>query len=192
MTDSSELHAGSDFPRMLPLRRVLVVDDDERFRPRLARALARRCGEVRQAGGVQEALAVAAEWQPTAAVVDLRMGDGSGADLVARLVADLPGLRAVILTGYGSIATALDAVRRGAWHYLSKPATADAVLAALTGPRAAPLGDETPAPSLERVEWEHIQRVMTDTGGNVSEAARRLGLHRRSLQRKLARNPPAG
>lgn len=182
---------GSDFPRMLPLRRVLVVDDDERFRPRLAHALARRCGEVRQAAGVQEALAVASTWTPTAAVVDLRMGDGNGADLVARLVADAPGLRAVILTGYGSIATALDAVRRGAWHYLSKPATADAVFAALTGPCAAPLGDEPPAPSLDRVEWEHIQRVMTDTGGNVSEAARRLGLHRRSLQRKLARNPPA-
>lgn len=171
---------------------LLLLDDDERFRSRLARALRRRELDVREAGSVQEAVAVIGQAAPTLAVLDLRVADGDGLQVLDVLIAAVPHARAVMLTGYGSIATALDAVRRGAWHYLTKPTNADAVLSALDGPRAAPLQDGGPieAPSLGRVEWEHIQRVLADSDGSISEAARRLGLHRRSLQRKLAKYPP--
>jgi len=121
-------------------------------------------------------------------VLDLRVEDGSGLDLIPRLKAADPATRIVVLTGFGSIATAVEAVRRGATHYLTKPANADEILAAFAPAGAAV---ETPLQpmSLDRVEWEHINRVLLECGGNISEAARVLGLHRRSLQRKLAKYP---
>ncbi|MGZ6059156.1 MAG: response regulator transcription factor [Myxococcaceae bacterium] len=172
---------------------ILLVDDDENFRERMARALRDRGHDVRTAASPVEAERLAAEDSPECAVVDLRMPGGSGLDVVSALRSIDQATAIVVLTGYGSIATALEAVRRGALHYLQKPVDADELLAAFA--RGGPLPvDEVPAepaaPSLARAEWEHIQRVLADAGGNVSEAARRLGLHRKSLQRKLLKHPP--
>jgi two-component system response regulator RegA len=137
-----------------------------------------------------------AEETPEYAVVDLRIGEESGLDVIRALVARDPATRIVMLTGYGSIATAVEAMRLGAVHYLTKPADADEILAALQRGQSAQ--DAEPGPSvpseplsLARAEWEHINRVLVSVSGNISEAARRLGLHRRSLQRKLAKYPPA-
>jgi len=137
----------------------------------------------------------ARETGPDLAIVDLRMPGGSGLDVVKTL-RDLDAtVFIIVLTGYGSIATALEAVRRGADHYLSKPLDVDQILATYEAVRLSTI-DYTPpptaVPSLARVEWEHIQRVLTDCGGNVSQAAKLLGLHRRSLQRKLSKYPPRG
>jgi two-component system response regulator RegA len=169
----------------------LVVDDDVVLRPRLARALRDRGYEVREAADLATARAAIAAEPVAWALVDLRLPDGSGLDLVRALHEAQPEARIVVLTGYGSIANALEAVRLGAAHYLTKPVTVDEVLAGFAG--RAPTGAEPAAdddvPSLARVEWEHINRVLADSGGNISEAARRLGMHRRSLQRKLAKMP---
>jgi two-component system response regulator RegA len=168
------------------------VDDDPVFRRRLAEALASRGLEVRSAAGVQEALALAREESPEWAVVDLRIPGGSGLDLVRSLREVDPTTQVVVLTGYGSIATAVEAIRLGARQYLTKPADADEIFAALGGHETVPEGPGPGhTPSLEMVEWEHLQRVLSDSGGNLSEAARRLGIHRRSLQRKVARRRPA-
>jgi two-component system, response regulator RegA len=171
---------------------ILLVDDDAVFRNRLARALVTRGCEVRAAGDANEALRLADEESPEYAVLDLRMPGVGGLDLLRRLKAIDPATVILLLTGYGSIATAVEALREGAVHYLTKPADADQILVALgcasTDGLPAPARDATP--SLARVEWEHLQRVVADSEGNLSEAARRLGLHRRSLQRKLARRPP--
>jgi two-component system, response regulator RegA len=172
---------------------ILLVDDDENFRERMARALRDRGHEVRTAGSPEEASQLAQEDSPECAVVDLRMPGGSGLDVVSALRTIDPATTVVVLTGYGSIATALEAVRRGALHYLQKPVDADELLAAFARGGALPPPEvtlEPVAPSLARAEWEHIQRVLTDAGGNISEAARRLGLHRKSLQRKLQKHPP--
>jgi two-component system response regulator RegA len=171
-------------------RTVLLVDDEPAFRDRLARALAERGFDVRAAGSAEEALAIAAGDTPELAVVDLRLPGASGLQLVRELRAFDPTTRIVVLTGYGSIATALDAVRSGAAHYLTKPVELDALLDAFD--RDAEPGAEPPpteVPSLARVEREHIERVLAQVGGNVSEAARLLGLHRKSLQRKLSKFP---
>jgi two-component system response regulator RegA len=168
---------------------ILVVDDDDVFRGRLLRALTDRGYDARGAARAAEAVASAREDSPELAVVDLRMPDGSGLDVVRELLAIDPSTRVVVLTGYGSIATAVDAMRLGAVHYLSKPADADQILAAFDPGRAVETSAAAPVPSLARVEWEHIQRVLSDCGGNVSQAARLLGLHRRSLQRKLGKYP---
>ena len=172
---------------------ILLVDDDAAFRKRLAKALSDRGYDVRTASDYHEAIASARDDSPQFAVVDLKMPGRSGLEVVR----DLKGIDAttkiVVLTGYGSIATAVDAVKLGATHYLPKPADADEILAALTRDDetgAEAKAQEFPAPSLARAEWEHIQRVLSDAGGNVSEAARRLGMHRRSLQLKLRKNPP--
>ena len=172
-------------------RTILLVDDDENFRGRLARAFRERGFEVGEAGDGAQAREVAREDPPELAVVDLRMPGESGLDVLRALLEIEPTMRIVVLTGYGSIATALEAVRLGAVHYLTKPAFPDAILAAFEPETGASEAREPDAvvPSLARVEWEHIQRVLTDCGGNVSLAARRLGLHRRSLQRKLAKAP---
>ena len=171
---------------------LLLVDDDPVFRQRLAEALASRGLEVRSASGVEEALALAREESPEWAVVDLRMPGGSGLDLVRSLREVDPTTQVVVLTGYGSIATAVEAIRLGARQYLTKPADADEILAALGGTETEPeMAGPGYTPSLEMVEWEHLQRVLSDSGGNLSEAARRLGIHRRSLQRKVARRRPA-
>ncbi|BDU71858.1 response regulator transcription factor [Mesoterricola silvestris] len=167
---------------------LLLAEDDAPFRERLATALRRRGLEVQAASCVPEALALAREESPEWALVDLRMPGGSGLDLVRELKGLDPETRVVVLTAYGSIATALEAVRLGAAHYLTKPADVDRILAAFTGGPSAP--EEASTPSLDLVEWEHLQRVLADCEGNVSEAARRLGMHRRSLQRKLDRTRP--
>jgi two-component system, response regulator RegA len=171
---------------------ILVVDDDEVFRNRMARALRDRGHEVRTAASADEALALAQEESPECAVVDLKMPGRGGLHLLAELKALDPATAVVVLTGYGSIATALEAVRRGALDYVAKPVNADELLAAF-GKALGPQGPlpEAATPTLARAEWEHIQRVLTDCEGNVSEAARRLGLHRKSLQRKLHKYPPA-
>ena len=175
---------------------VLLVDDDEAFRQRMARALRDRGYDVRTADGYDSALDLARADAPEYAVVDLRMPGRSGLEVVRDLAALEPSIRIVMLTGYGSIATAVDAVRLGAVQYLPKPADADDLVAAFQRAELTPLaplagaaGDYS-APSLARAEWEHIQRVLRDCRGNISEAARRLGLPRRSLQRKLSKHPP--
>ena len=170
--------------------RILLVDDDGSLRERLLRAFKSRGLDARGAAHADEAVSVAAEFAPTHAVIDLRMPGRSGPELLSELLERWPALRALVLTGYGSIATAVSSVRQGAVDYLSKPADADQILAAL-GLATSPLtDDDASAPSLARVEWEHIQRVLADCGGNVSQAARALGLHRRTLQRKLTTYPP--
>lgn len=172
------------------LRSVLIVEDDEAFRRVLGRALQARGFEVRAAASGEEALRLAREESPEYAVVDLKMEGMSGLDVVRELRGIDASTRTVVLTGYGSIATALQAVHLGAVHYLTKPCDADTLVAALERGLEGGLEEgtaEAEVPTLARVEWEHIQRVLADCGDNVSEAARRLGIHRRSLQRKLAK-----
>lgn len=173
---------------------LLIADDDDVLRERLAAALRERGYDVRTARGYDEAVALARRDSPELALVDLRMPGRSGLELVRELKAIDPATRVVVLTGYGSIATAMDAVRLGASHYISKPADVDDILAAFARgdmPDAlTPVPEEFTAPSLARAEWEHINRVLSDAGGNISEAARRLQIHRRSLQRKLQKFPP--
>ncbi len=171
---------------------LLLVDDDPVLRPRLARALRKRGFVVREAADGAEALAAARAESPELAVIDLRLPDVTGLEVLRDLLAIDPTTRALMLTGYGSIGTAVEAMRLGAANYLPKPADADEVVAAFERAAAPPLTAGAPieAPSLARAEWEHINRVLADCGGNVSEAARRLGLHRRSLQRKLQKYPP--
>ena len=177
--------------RVTSALRILVADDDQPYRSRLCRALRDRGHAVEEAATCADALSAAGAFQPDHAVLDLRLPDGTGVELLERLLAGDPALRCIVLTGYGSIATAVEAVRQGAVDYLSKPADADEILRAFD-PEAGGEGGaaETDAPSLHRVEWEHIQRVLADCGGNVSQAARVLGVHRRTLQRKLATRPP--
>ena len=168
---------------------LLVVDDDQTFRNRLARAMAERGFTVTTAASVDEALAQLSDG-PEYAVIDLRMPGRSGLELLGALKALDENTRVVVLTGYGSIPTAIEATRRGATAYLTKPADADEVLRALQGQSTdTPLDIETP--TLARAEWAYIHRVLQDCGDNVSEAARRLGIHRRSLQRKLQKYPPS-
>jgi len=172
-------------------RSILIVDDDDVFRARLAKAMRARGYDAREAADVATARREVDADSPEMAVVDLRLPDGSGLDVVRVIKGLDPSTAIVVLTGYGSIATALEAVRLGAANYLTKPVDADRILAAFDpGGLPAP---EVPAdtPSLARVEWEHINRVLTDCAGNVSEAARVLGVHRRSLQRKLQKFPTA-
>ena len=170
---------------------MLLLEDDDQLRTRLAKAITARGFDVVQAGTAADAEALIAEDAPEFAVLDLRVPDGYGLDLIAQLKAADPNTRIVVLTGYGSIATAMDAVRRGATHYLTKPAEVDEILAAFDRDAVdgVTTADALKPMSLDRMEWEHINRVLVDCGGNVSEAARLLGLHRRSLQRKLAKYP---
>jgi two-component system response regulator RegA len=172
---------------------LLIVEDDEPLRARLARAFQARGFDVRQAGDIPNAEAVAAAEPPEFVVLDLRMPNGNGLDLIPRLLAADPATRIVVLTGYGSVATAIEAVRRGAVHYLTKPADADEIVAAFSRDAAGLATTQAPLQpmSLDRVEWEHINRVLVDCQHNISEAARVLGIHRRSLQRKLTKYPPA-
>jgi len=175
------------------LHSLLLVDDDVVLRERLAKALRARGFEVRTAGSFEEAMALARAESPEYAIVDLRMPGRSGLELVKSLKEVDAATRILVLTGYGSISTAVDAIRLGAVNFIPKPADVDDLLAAFEradsgDPRESTGGYR--APSLARAEWEHIQRVLSDCGGNVSEAARRLGIHRRSLQRKLQRFAP--
>lgn len=170
---------------------ALIIDDDDVFRQRLCRAFRFRGWEAYEAGDAAGALAAAREFGPELAVVDLRLPGESGLDIVRALRGLDATIFILMLTGYGSIATALEAVKCGADDYLSKPVDADQIIAAYArAGQAAPAAARPRVPSLGRVEWEHIQRVLTDCGGNVSQAAKLLGLHRRSLQRKLSKYPP--
>jgi len=171
-------------------RTLLIVEDDKSFLQRLARAMEARGFEVRTAESVSEGLQAVETSAPAFAVCDMRLGDGNGLDVIVALKQRRPDARAVILTGYGNIATAVTAVKLGAFDYLAKPADADEIHAALMaqpGERADP--PENPM-SADRVRWEHIQRVYELCDRNVSETARRLNMHRRTLQRILAKRAP--
>jgi two-component system response regulator RegA len=169
---------------------LLIVDDDKAFSGRLSRAMEGRGFEVRVASTVEEGLALIRAAPPNYAVVDMRLEDGSGLDVIALVKALRPEARAIVLTGYGNIATAVTAVKLGAVDYLAKPADADDICAALLAPpNQKPQPPENPM-SADRVRWEHIQRVYELCDRNVSETARRLNMHRRTLQRILAKRAP--
>jgi two-component system response regulator RegA len=168
---------------------LLLVEDDAVLRQRLARAFDARGFDVRAVAGAMEAEAIVQDDVPEFAVVDLRIASGNGLDLIPRLILADPATRIVVLTGYGSIATAVEAIRRGATQYLTKPADADQILAAFGGAAAAASTEHAQPMTLDRLEWEHINRVLVECDGNISETARVLGIHRRSLQRKLAKYP---
>jgi two-component system, response regulator RegA len=169
---------------------LLVVDDDKAFCERLARAMSSRGFMARTALSVAEALAAIETSPPAFAVIDLRMGDGSGLDVMRALKARRADTRGVILTGYGAIATAVMAVKLGAFDYLAKPANADDVVAALMAGRLDSPPQDDPPMSADRVRWEHIQRIYEVCERNVSETARQLNMHRRTLQRILAKRAP--
>jgi two-component system response regulator RegA len=177
---------------------LLIVEDDDVLRSRLARAFRARGFEVREAADAGSGLRLAREDPPELALVDLRLPGNSGLDAVRSLRELDPSTSVVVLTGYGSIATALEAIRLGATHYLTKPADVEEILAGfalakgqMAQASGTPLLFSVETPSLARVEWEHINRVLADCDGNVSKAARALGIHRRSLQRKLSKFPQA-
>lgn len=172
---------------------LLLVEDDAVFAGAMARALQARGFDVTVAGSAQEALNGARERRPRYAVVDLKLGDDSGLALIPTLLAEVPDVRVLLLTGYASIATAVEAIKRGAHDYLAKPVDADAVVRALLDNGDADTVEAADLPEsslpLRRLEWEHIQRTLHECDGNISEAARRLGMHRRTLQRKLGKRP---
>lgn len=169
---------------------ILVIDDDEVLRNRLEKSFTRRGFQVTVADGLDLAVERARALQPDRAVIDLKMPNASGLDVLAKIREVSPNTKCVILTGYGSITNAVDAVKLGAIGYVTKPADADQILAAFEDlPRPTPT-PEFPPPSLAEAQWEHIQRVLKDSGGNISEAARRLDIPRRTLQRKLKKNAP--
>ncbi|MCC0072322.1 MAG: ActR/PrrA/RegA family redox response regulator transcription factor [Rhodobacter sp.] len=184
MADDSPLDLGGD-------PSLLLVDDDEVFLKRLARAMERRGFAVETASSVAAGKALAVARPPAYAVIDLRLEDGNGLDVVEVLRAKRPDARIVVLTGYGAIATAVAAVKIGATDYLSKPADAEEVVNALLQREGAVLPEPPENPmSADRVRWEHIQRVYEQCDRNVSETARRLSMHRRTLQRILAKRSP--
>lgn len=171
---------------------ILIVDDEELFRERLAMAFSRRGFAVSVAANYDEAMAMVRAQKPDMAVVDLKMPGKSGLELIADAKQECPALQIVVLTGYGSIATATEAVKLGALYYLPKPADVDDILNGFAHDSSLGVAhEEFEPPSLARMEWEHINRVLHECGGNISAAAQKLGIHRRSLQRKLQKYPPA-
>lgn len=180
-------HASKDIG---PDRSLLLLDDDEPFVRRLAKAMEKRGFEPQTALSVAEGKVIVGTNAPAYAVVDLRLGDGNGLDVVEAIRAKRPDAKVVVLTGYGAIATAVAAVKIGATDYLSKPADANDIMnALLTSEEERPPPPENPM-SADRVRWEHIQRVYELCDRNVSETARRLSMHRRTLQRILAKRSP--
>lgn len=170
---------------------ILLADDDAAYRQRLARALIVRGHLVTQAADGAEALELLTDPAIEAAILDLKMPQQNGLEVLRAILADRPTLRVLIHTGYGSIASAMEAVRLGACDYCIKPTDVEKLLESIAPQAPVPTAEiDLPTPSLERVEWEHIHRVIADCHGNISEAARVLGLHRRSLQRKLQKYPP--
>jgi two-component system response regulator RegA len=169
---------------------LLIVDDDETFAHILGKALRRRGYAVITATTASDALALCLQHQPQQAVVDLKLETESGLNVLPRLKQVNPNIQMLILTGYSSISTAVEAIKMGAVNYLCKPAGVEDILAAFE--KTAPNPDidikETP-PSVDRLEWEHIQKVLTENNGNISATARSLGMHRRTLQRKLLKRP---
>jgi two-component system, response regulator RegA len=171
---------------------IVVVDDDQVFRNRLCRAFRDRGCEAHEADTKAECLQLATSVSPDLVLLDLKMPNLSGLDLIQDIKKVDPTITVIMLTGYGSIPTAMQALKLGADHYLAKPADADQILDAYVelSTDATQRPTPTSVPSLARVEWEHIQRVLADCGGNISQAAKLLGIHRRSLQRKLSKYPP--
>ena len=182
----------TDLATALPTgdRSLLIVEDDKSFLQRLARAMELRGFEVTTADCVADGLSQVEKTPPAFAVVDMRLGDGNGLDVVSALKRKRPDARAIVLTGYGNIATAVTAVKMGAVDYLAKPADADDVVAALLATGAEKSELPTNPMSADRVRWEHIQRIYEMCNRNVSETARRLNMHRRTLQRILAKRAP--
>lgn len=176
-----------------PDRTLLLAEDDVVFAAAMSRALTRRGFDVVAADTADAALTLGRERHPRYAVVDLKLGADSGLALIPALHAEFPCMRILLLTGYASIATAVEAIKLGAHDYLAKPVGADAVVRALLDDMDAATGeDDDPPPAplpLRRLEWEHIQRTLHECDGNISETARRLGMHRRTLQRKLDKHP---
>ncbi|APX93122.1 two-component system response regulator [Halomonas sp. 1513] len=171
-------------------QRLLIIDDDEMFCHVMQRAMTRRGFEVEVAIDAEQALILAHRLQPEIATLDLKLEHSSGLKLLPELLEAVPGCRVVVLTGYSSIATAVEAIKLGAVNYLCKPADADEILAALDKQDGDPnteLADNPP--SINRVTWEHIQKVLQEHDGNISATARALGMHRRTLQRKLQKRP---
>jgi two-component system response regulator RegA len=189
-TSSHVVRSPSDSTIPAEDRSLLLVDDDKPFLTRLTRAMEARGFVVRTAESVAEGLAAVAREAPAFAVIDMRLSDGNGLDVMSELKARRPGARAIILTGYGNIVTAVTAVKLGAFDYLAKPADADEIYGALMATHH----DKAEVPenpmSADRVRWEHIQRIYELCGRNVSETARRLNMHRRTLQRILAKRAP--
>lgn len=174
---------------MSDLPTLLLVDDDDTFRGVLKRALGKRGYAVSDANSVESALPLAEENPPEFAVIDLKMNGASGLVLVQRLHELDPNTRIVMLTGYASIATAVEAIKLGATQYLSKPANADEIVAAFGHHADADRAIDARPASIDRLEWEHINRVLQEQHGNISATARVLNMHRRTLQRKLNKNP---
>jgi len=183
VTAIAELAAETD-------RSLMIVEDDKPFLERLSRAMESRGFTVTSCESVADGLSQIDKAAPAFAVVDLRLGDGNGLDVVAALKKQRPDARAIVLTGYGNIATAVTAVKMGAVDYLSKPADADDVVAALLASGTEKSELPTNPMSADRVRWEHIQRIYELCNRNVSETARRLNMHRRTLQRILAKRAP--
>lgn len=174
----------------LPDRTLLIVEDDKAFLERLARAMEARGFVVRASETVADGLTQITRAAPAFAVVDLRLGDGNGLDVVSALKRQRPDARVIVLTGYGNIATAVTAVKLGAVDYLAKPADADDVVNALLNTGSTKTEPPQNPMSADRVRWEHIQRIYEMCNRNVSETARRLNMHRRTLQRILAKRAP--
>lgn len=186
-TESSESIAAPSLPED---RSLLILDDDKPFLHRLARAMESRGFIVTQCESVAEGLAALEVAAPAFAIIDMRLGDGNGLDVIQKLKETRPDARGIVLTGYGNIATAVTAVKLGAFDYLAKPADADEIYHALMATTIdKPDAQENPM-SADRVRWEHIQRVFESCDRNVSETARRLNMHRRTLQRILAKRAP--
>ena len=175
------------------MQSIILVDDEDHFRGRLVRAFTNRGYTVYQAVNVDEALGKIKEYRPAWALVDLKMPGKSGLDLIREAKDLMPTLKIVVLTGYGSIATATEAIKLGAHFYLPKPADVDDILNAFERDTDVPVESaqaDFEVPSLARAEWEHIQRVLNDCDNNITAAANKLGIHRRTLQRKLYKYAP--
>ena len=175
---------------MIRKETILVCDDDDVLRNRLEKSFINRNFKVYVAANYEEAIELASSEKPAKAVLDLKMPGKSGLELLRDIIASSPETKCVMLTGYGSITNAVDAVKMGAVGYVTKPADADEVLAAFEEKQTVESDAEFPPPSLASAQWEHIQRVLAEAGGNISEAARRLDIPRRTLQRKLKKNAP--
>lgn len=172
-----------------PQPRILLVDDDAVFTGVMTRGFQRRGFAVLACGSGEEAVARCAAFHPSHILLDLNMPGTSGLIALPLLLAAAPGARLVVLTGYSSIATAVEATRAGAANYLCKPASIDEILVAFSGAQDSPPEVAAEPISVERLEWEHIQRILQDNDGNISATARSLGMHRRTLQRKLQKRP---
>lgn len=175
---------------MTPQQSILLVDDDDLFRNRMAKALTKRGYQIVTASSYTGGVEIIAQQKPAYAVVDLKMTGKSGLEVIKTGIRHHPDIRIAVLTGYGSIATATDAIKLGAIGYLTKPADIEDILKTLIKDEMPDVSAKMKSPSLARVEWEHINRILNDCDNNISKAAKKLGIHRRTLQRKLQKYPP--